>query len=46
VLAAFGGQPDYIKREQITKIADAKRPETRQKRIAGLVELLSRRGER
>jgi hypothetical protein len=44
VLAAFEGQPEYIKREQVTKIAEAKRPETRQKRIAGLLELLSRRG--
>ena len=41
VLAAYEGQPDYIKREQITKITSAKRPETRQKRIVSLFEVLA-----
>jgi hypothetical protein len=42
----FEGQPDYIKREQLQHIEAAKREETRERRIAKLIELLEGTGQR
>ena len=37
----FSAQPDYLKREQVNKIEIAKKDETRQARLAKLVELMN-----
>jgi hypothetical protein len=43
---SFESQPDYLKREQLQYIETAKREETRERRIAKLIEVLERLGER
>jgi len=41
LLQRFTGQPDYIKREEITKITSAKKQETRERRIEALLAKLA-----